>query len=119
LFIATCFSLCAESGDYFSNPSIYPEEKLSKELNEKTLDMCWHFGNESHFVPFVQIVIKDFNLWAVLKKVLAIYARNAGFLYTSRDSYGFMNMNKVQASSSDTLFVRLSPGLESPEDIRK
>ncbi len=35
--------------DYFSNPSLYSSEALVKELKEKTLDMCWHFGSDSHF----------------------------------------------------------------------
>ena len=35
--------------DYFSNPQPYSVDELSQELKKKTLDMCWNFGQDSHF----------------------------------------------------------------------
>lgn len=55
LFIlATClFTNCAIRADspsnYFFDPKLYTTEELTQELAEKTLDMCWAFGEDSHF----------------------------------------------------------------------
>jgi NAD-dependent SIR2 family protein deacetylase len=35
--------------DYFSAPTLCSSEELAQELKKKTLDMCWHFGQDSHF----------------------------------------------------------------------
>jgi NAD-dependent SIR2 family protein deacetylase len=35
--------------DYFSTPRLCSSEELHQELKGKTLDMAWHFGEDSHF----------------------------------------------------------------------
>lgn len=39
----------ASQRDYFSTVSLCSSEELARELKQKTLDMCWHFGQDSHF----------------------------------------------------------------------
>jgi len=42
-------SLRADSQfDYFSDPKLYSFEELVQEQKEKTLDMCWNFGQGNH-----------------------------------------------------------------------
>ncbi len=38
----------AESS-YFSDSCLYSSEELTQELEKKTIDMCWTFGQDSHF----------------------------------------------------------------------
>ncbi len=42
------YNAYAES-NYFSNPYLYSSEELTQELGKKTIDMCWTFGQDSHF----------------------------------------------------------------------
>lgn len=39
----------ASENDYFLNPQLYSDQELSNMRTEKTLDMCWSFGENSHF----------------------------------------------------------------------
>ena len=41
-------ALNASDETYFSKPVTYSEQELLDELEEKTLDMCWNFGSDSH-----------------------------------------------------------------------
>lgn len=50
--LLTClgsFVANAIENDYFLNPQLYSDQDLSDMLKEKTLEMCWSFGNNSHF----------------------------------------------------------------------
>jgi NAD-dependent SIR2 family protein deacetylase len=54
LFLALCIfasiPLRGDSqSDYFSDPKLFSTEELAQELKKKTLDMCWQFGQDSHF----------------------------------------------------------------------
>jgi len=48
LLVSTHFA-AASQRDYFSTTSLCSSEELDQELKQKTLDMCWHFGQDSHF----------------------------------------------------------------------
>lgn len=50
--LLTClgsFVAYAAENDYFLRPRLYSDQELSDVLKEKTLDMCWNFGENSHF----------------------------------------------------------------------
>ena len=53
MLIACTFSYSALIGNpqenFFSDPKLYSKEELAEELKQKKLDMCWHFGKDSHF----------------------------------------------------------------------
>ncbi len=51
LFLAclVSFVVLASDNDYFLNPQLYSEQELSDMRKEKSLDMCWNFGKNSHF----------------------------------------------------------------------
>jgi NAD-dependent SIR2 family protein deacetylase len=54
LYLALClFASIPLRGDsqsgYFSDPKLFSTEEQAQELKKKTLDMCWQFGQDSHF----------------------------------------------------------------------
>lgn len=43
------FAANAEEVDFFQKPQTCSEQQLSELIAEKTFDMCWNFGKDSHF----------------------------------------------------------------------
>lgn len=66
---------------------------------------------------FLRINIENSKVARAFVKALDAYVKNENLLFTSRESFGFMNMNKALVNTNRC--IRLSPGLESPEDIQK
>ena len=52
LLLIVCFGfyvLHANEIDFLENPQTCSEQQLPELIKEKTLDMCWNFGKDSHF----------------------------------------------------------------------
>jgi NAD-dependent SIR2 family protein deacetylase len=53
ILILNTFASIPVKGDspsgYFSDPKLFSTEELAQELNQKMVDMCWQFGQDSHF----------------------------------------------------------------------
>lgn len=93
-----------------------PDKMIETESNSNLITVT---QKNDPSTPFIRLTIKNHDLGLAFKEALAAFSKSENLLYTTRDSYGFMNMNKVEAIKPDALHIRLSPGLESFEDIQK
>lgn len=95
---------------------IIPQDMIESDKNKRLI--TFSKKNDS-FTPFLALNIKHDDLVQPFNDALDAYIKSENLLYTTRDSYGFMNMNKSEIEKSDGAILRFCPGLESPEHIEK
>jgi hypothetical protein len=95
-----------------SKKLIYPDG------NNKTSPIFFSKINEE--LPYLQINFCNFSLRKAFLEALEAYTEAENLIYDHRDSFGFLNMNQISLGDwNGRSSIRLTPGLESEEDINK
>ena len=138
--IALSILFIAEVSAFFSEPRLCSVEELAQLQSERKLDMCWHFGRDSHFhfvsrsdevyfeirLGTLPVLYDDF----VARNQHHLIADDGGLIFSYRTNEGSEEINRPQASlkslspdefsykvANRRIFEQASPRRLVPEEL--